>query len=186
MKYLILLIAVLSLTRWDCPKRHPVPAGPPPPLLGPVAETPQQKVDRLTGDLATAVSERDEARLAGVRTTILWAEGISALGLLACVGLAVASLALGLSFTWKIPAALGMGFVAILCSCLALTWALGHVVWIVGGLLALVALGVWWLSQHGWSLTKVARAAYDAAPDSLDLGTAETLLTRITPRIPTR
>ncbi len=181
MRYLLALIAVLSLTGWSCPsKREPVHNPQSHPELSDV-QTPQQRVDYLEGELARAKSERDEERYAGIRATVLWAGGISALGLLLCVGLAVASIVLGLSFTWKIPAALGAGFAAILCTCIAITFAMAHIPWILAGLGLLVLLGLWWLSQHGWSLTKVARAAYDAAPESLDLGSREKLLTRIRP-----
>ncbi len=180
MRYLLLLIAVLTLTGWDCPL-HSHAVNPPsaqPKIQAP--ETPQQKVDRLEGDLARARSERDAAQLDGVRTTVAWAAGVSALAFLVCVGLAIASVALGLGFTWKIPAALGLGFAGILGACLALSWAIAHLAWILATLGLMIALGLWWLWRHGWSLTQSARAAYAAVPETIDLGPkAEALLTRI-------
>lgn len=57
--------------------------------MGPKAETSDQKVRRLEGELRTAKLERDDARLAGARRLLNWATGILALatvgGLVAAV-----------------------------------------------------------------------------------------------------
>lgn len=48
-------------------------------LAAQAAETPEQKVRRLEGELRQAVLERDDARLAGARRLLNWCTGILAL-----------------------------------------------------------------------------------------------------------
>lgn len=144
-------------------------------------ETGAAKVARLEGELAKAKAEHEEERLAPLRTSLAWAEGIALLGMLAGVGLAVAAYFItGMAFTWKIPASIAAGFAGILGFCFATSWALSHVAWIIAAVVALVVLAFLWAVRRHLSLIGAAREAWNAVPPTVDLTSrAEQLLARM-------
>ncbi len=128
------------------------------------AMTPQQREIYYTGQLAAAKAEVAELRLAPLRTTLNWAEGIAALGLLASVGLAAAAGFWGLGFTWKIPAGFAVAFGAVLATALFASWALNYLWLLVVAVLALAVLGVLWLVHRHMSLASATKMLWDATP----------------------
>lgn len=125
-----------------------------------------QQIAKAEGELARMRAERETLSLAPLRTSLAWAEGLSLLGFVACVGLAVAACFWGLGFAWKIPAGLALCFAGILVACLFASFALSHVGWIVGGVLTLLALAALWAARKHLSLVGAAREAWGHVPES--------------------
>jgi ABC-type multidrug transport system fused ATPase/permease subunit len=123
-----------------------------------------------------------EAELAPLRTTLRWAEGLSLLGMLAGVGLAVAAYFWSLGFAAKIPLGLAAAFAAVFLTAIGASTALDHLSWILGGFALVAAAAVAWALHHHLSLVGAARKAWDAVPPTADLGKAETLLARLEQR----
>lgn len=148
------------------PPSKPVIADPlPKPAPGSVAAK-EHEVAEAQAVVTLKQAELDTLRLAPLRTSIAWAAGISLLGMLAGIGLAVAAMFWGLGFAWKIPAAVALGFAGILCGCLFTSWALGHVAWLIAGVIALAVLAALWATKKHLNLASATRRLWDATPET--------------------
>lgn len=127
-------------------------------------ETSGEAVARLEGELAKAKAIHEEDRLAPLRTTLAWVDGIASLGMLAGVGLAIAAFFFGLGFAWKIPAVIAAGFGAVLAMSLTTSWALGHLPWIIGGVVVVIGAAIAWAMKRHLTLVGAAREAWEHVP----------------------
>ncbi len=127
-------------------------------------ETSGERVARLEGELAKAKAQHEEDRLAPLRTTLAWVDGIAILGMMAGVGLAVAAFFFGLGFAWRIPAVIAAGFGAILAMSLTTSWALAHIGWIIAAVLVVIVGGIAWAVRRHLSLVGAAREAWEHVP----------------------
>jgi len=169
-----LLALIIAIPMAGCFGRAvPTPSLPAaPPLSRPVLddpETPLQAADRrvadLEGQLAAEKSERSALRLAPLRTSLLWCQGLAILAIVGGAALAVATSVWGLGFGLRPCLGIVAAGVAALAACLGADWALDHVRWVIAALaMAVVGCGLW-LMRGGSTFLGAVRQAWEHVPD---------------------
>ncbi len=164
------IVAVLLLMYCvGCGRRAPVvtpPVAGPLPVYGPelpADATPLQRaqaiIDQLDRERATAVADLEiaqkaerQARIDGLRRVAWWVAGIAALGIFACVALAIV-----LPVGKKIAATAGAACAAVVVVALGFDQVLPYLP--VIGLLLVLAAGAWGI----WQVVKLVRVARESA-----------------------